>query len=176
MRRKHDACSMHSNDYAQVRPNEGSPIAARQQGAATAASDVGQTRATDARLLGAMIPDQMSGRDAGAVRAPLVRRNIPRPLAICLATSTDREWEWNMSDPRHTDPYRSDQPIRFGGRGSHVVALWPWLTAAITAVGTLIGLLLGYNWGAFHERSALSSPPTTTGSAPPHQRPTPETR
>jgi hypothetical protein len=71
----------------------------------------------------------------------------------------------------YTDPYRNDQPTRFGGRESNVVAFWPWLTAAITALGTLIGLLIGFNWGAHHERSAQLSPPTTTGSAPSQQRP-----
>ena len=73
-----------------------------------------------------------------------------------------------MSNP--IDPYRNDQPTRFGGRGSNVVAFWPWLTAAITALGTLIGLIVGFNWGAYHEKSAQLNPPTTTGSAPAQPR------
>jgi hypothetical protein len=70
-----------------------------------------------------------------------------------------------MSDPRNSDPYR-----RSGLRGADQAGFWPWLTAALTALGLLIGGLIGYNWGD-HERSAQSSPPTTTGSAPLQQSP-----
>jgi hypothetical protein len=79
-----------------------------------------------------------------------------------------------MSDPRYTDPYRNDQSRRYGLRGSDM--FWPWLTAALTALGLLIGGFIGYNWGVDHERRAQLSPPTTTGSAPLQQRPAPETR
>jgi len=77
-------------------------------------------------------------------------------------------------DPRRTDPYRNDQSRRYD---SDQAGFWPWLTAGLTALGLLIGGTIGYNWGwGAHEQRAQSSPPTTTGSAPPQQRPTPETR
>jgi hypothetical protein len=79
-----------------------------------------------------------------------------------------------MSDPRPTDPYRNDQSRRYGARDE--VSFWPWLTAALTALGLLIGGAIGYFWGVDHEKRAQSSPPTTTGSAPSQQRPAPETR
>ena len=79
-----------------------------------------------------------------------------------------------MSDPRHTDPYRNDQSRRYGARGADQVGFWPWLTAALTALGLLIGGTIGYNWGVDHERKAQSNPPTTTGSAPSQQRRTPD--
>jgi hypothetical protein len=72
-----------------------------------------------------------------------------------------------MSDPRYTDPYRNDQSRRNGVQRAD---FWPWLTAALTTLGLLLGGLLGYNWGVDHGRSAQSSPPTTTGSAPSQQR------
>jgi hypothetical protein len=81
-----------------------------------------------------------------------------------------------MSDPRNTDPNRNDQSRRYGARGSDAVGFWPWLAAALTALGLLIGGAIGYNWGIDHERRAQSSPPATTGSAPSQQRPAPETR
>jgi hypothetical protein len=70
-----------------------------------------------------------------------------------------------MSDPRYSDPHRNDQSRRLGSSGA---GFWPWLTAALTALGTLIGLLIGYNWA--DHRSAQLSPPATTGSAPSQQR------
>jgi hypothetical protein len=70
-----------------------------------------------------------------------------------------------MSDPRNTDPYR-----RSGLRGADQAGFWPWLTAALTAFGLLLGGLLGYNWGYDNGKSAQLSPPTTTGSAPSQQR------
>ena len=42
-----------------------------------------------------------------------------------------------MSDPRdpgYTDPYR-----RSGTQGNDDAGFWPWLTAALTALGLLIG-------------------------------------
>jgi hypothetical protein len=79
-----------------------------------------------------------------------------------------------MSDPRYTDPYDNDLSRRFGVQGSNGAGTsWPWITGALTAVGTLVGLLIGYNWGADHEKRAQSSPPMTTGSAPSQQRPAP---
>jgi hypothetical protein len=72
-----------------------------------------------------------------------------------------------MSNPRYTDPYRGDP----SGRGSDQTGIWPWLTAALTALGLLIGGLFGYNWGVEHERVAQSSPPATTGSAPAQHAP-----
>ena len=77
-----------------------------------------------------------------------------------------------MSDPRYTDPYRNDQSRRYGDQMPNTI--WPWLTAALTALGLLIGGAIGYNWGASHERTAQSSPPTTTGSAPSQQLPAPQ--
>jgi hypothetical protein len=77
-----------------------------------------------------------------------------------------------MSDPRYTN----DESRRYGARRADEVGFWPWLTAALTALGLLIGGAIGYNWGVDHERRAQLSPPTTTGSAPSQQRPAPETR
>jgi hypothetical protein len=75
----------------------------------------------------------------------------------------NQEWNGIMSDPRYSD--RSDQSRRYGARGSNGAGgFWPWLTAALTALGTLIGLLIGYNWA--DHRTAQLSPPATTGSAP----------
>jgi hypothetical protein len=69
-----------------------------------------------------------------------------------------------MSDPRYTD--RND------GAG-----FWSWLTPLLTALGLLIGGIIGYNWAAAnYEWRAQSSPPATTGSAPLQRRPAPETR
>jgi hypothetical protein len=81
-----------------------------------------------------------------------------------------------MTDPRQIDPYRDDQSRRYGARGGDEVSLWSWLTPLLTAIGLLIGGLIGYNWGAHNERMAQSSPPATTGSAPSQQRPAPATR
>ena len=77
-----------------------------------------------------------------------------------------------MSDPRYSD--RNDQSRRYGVRESNGGGFWPWLTAALTALGLLIGLIIGYNWA--DQKSAHLSQPTTTGSAPSQQRPAPETR
>jgi hypothetical protein len=38
-----------------------------------------------------------------------------------------------MSDPRNTDPYRTRR------YGVDQTGFWPWLTAALTALGLLIG-------------------------------------
>jgi membrane protein DedA with SNARE-associated domain len=77
-----------------------------------------------------------------------------------------------MSDLRNTDPYRSDQSRRYGAQQG----FWPWLTTALTALGLIIGGIIGYNWGASHERTVLLNPPTTTGSAPSQQQPAPHNR
>ncbi len=93
-------------------------------------------------------------------------------LAIFLSTSlVNQERNGTMSDSRYTDPHRNDQSRRYGVQGSSGAGFWPWLTAALTALGTLIGLLIGYNWA--EQRSAQLSPPTTTGSAPSQSRPAP---
>jgi hypothetical protein len=75
-----------------------------------------------------------------------------------------------MTDPRYSESRR------YGDQGSDGGGFWPWLTAALTALGLLIGGIIGFNWGAGHERSAQSSPPATTGAAPSQHRPAPETR
>jgi hypothetical protein len=80
-----------------------------------------------------------------------------------------------MSDPRYTD--RNNQSRRYGVQGTDGAGFWSWLAPLLTALGLLIGGLIGYNWGAAeHERRAQSNPPATTGSAPSQQRPAPETR
>ena len=65
-------------------------------------------------------------------------------LIICLLTPlANREWEWNMSDPRYTDPYRNDQSRRSGVHGSDGAgSFWPWVASALTALGFLVGLLI----------------------------------
>ena len=45
-------------------------------------------------------------------------------------------------DPRYTDPHR-----RSGAQGNGDAGFWPLLTAALTALGLLIGGTIGYNWG-----------------------------
>src|SRR5258708_3478133 len=47
---------------------------------------------------------------------------------------------------------------------SNGTGFWWWLTAAFTALGVIVGLIIGYNWGGYHERSAQSNPPTTTNA------------
>jgi hypothetical protein len=80
-----------------------------------------------------------------------------------------------------SDPY-DDRSRRYGIQGSNgqrsdQAGLWPWLTSALTALGLLVGGIIGHGWGwGAHEKLARSSPPVTTGSAPSHQRPSPETR
>lgn len=69
-----------------------------------------------------------------------------------------------MSDPRCTDPYDNDLSRRFGvQRSNRAGTSWPWITGALTALGTLVALLIG----------SQSSPPATTGSAPSQQRSAP---
>jgi hypothetical protein len=81
-----------------------------------------------------------------------------------------------MSDPRYSDSRRNDELRRYGGQGSDGGGFWPWLTAALTALGLLIGGTIGYNWGwGDHEKRAQVSPPETTGAAP-AQRPAPQNR
>jgi hypothetical protein len=60
-----------------------------------------------------------------------------RPLRRTPAE--DREWEWNMSDPRYSDSRRNDELPRYGVQGPDGAGFWPWLTAALTALGLLIG-------------------------------------
>ena len=81
-----------------------------------------------------------------------------------------------MSDPRYPDPLRNDESRRYGARASDQASVWQWLTAALTALGLIVGGIIGYNWGASHERTVLLNQLTTTGSAPSQQRPAPETR
>jgi hypothetical protein len=74
------------------------------------------------------------------------------------------------------DPYQDDRSRRYGiqgsnGQGSTNQGFWPWLTAALTALGLLIGGTIGHNWGwSDHQRLAQSNPPATTGSAPSQNR------
>src|SRR5215468_9721660 len=42
-------------------------------------------------------------------------------------------------DPRYTDPHR-----RSGAQANGDAGFWPWLTAALTALGLLIGGTIGY--------------------------------
>src|SRR6266853_1647232 len=93
--------------------------------------------------------------------------------AISLSTPlVNQERNGIMSDPRYTDPRGNDQSRRYDVQGSNGAGrFWPWITAALTALGTLIGLLIGYNWA--DQRSAQLSPPATTGSAPSQPRPAP---
>ena len=70
-----------------------------------------------------------------------------------------------------SDPYHDDRSRRYGVQGpngqSNQSGFWPWLTAALTALGLLIGGAIGHNWGwSAHEKLAQSSPHATTGSAP----------
>jgi hypothetical protein len=79
-----------------------------------------------------------------------------------------------MSDPRYTDPYRSNP----SGRGTDAAGMLSWLVPLLTTLGLLIGGFLGYNWGysvGQQERSAQVSPHATTGSAPSEHRPAPGT-
>jgi Winged helix-turn helix len=66
---------------------------------------------------------------------------------------TLRDWVIRFNDQGRGDPHRSGVLGPNGGR-----RFWSWLTA-ITAIGTLIELLIGYNSGAYHESSVLSIPP-----------------
>jgi hypothetical protein len=73
------------------------------------------------------------------------------------------------------DPYQDDRSRRHGIQGSNGQGsdqgFWPWLAAALTALGLLIGGTIGHQWGwNNHERLAQSSPPATTGSAPSQNR------
>jgi hypothetical protein len=82
-----------------------------------------------------------------------------------------------MSDPRYSDSRRNEELRRYGVQGSDGGGFWPWLTAALTALGLLIGGTIGYNWGwGDHEKRAQANPPETTGSAPSQQRPVPQNR
>jgi hypothetical protein len=61
--------------------------------------------------------------------------------------------------------YRNDQSRRSGFQRSNEAGFWPWLTAALAILGTLVGLAIGYNWHD-DQRSVQSRPPATTGSTP----------
>jgi uncharacterized protein YcfJ len=65
------------------------------------------------------------------------------------------------------DP-RDDRSRRYGIQDSNQGSgIWPWLAAALTALGLLIGGAIGHQWGwSAQERMAQASPPTTTGAAP----------
>jgi hypothetical protein len=70
------------------------------------------------------------------------------------------------------DP-RDDRSRRYGIQESNQQGsnqgIWPWLAAALTALGLLIGGAIGHQWGwNAQERMAQASPPATTGSAPSH--------
>jgi hypothetical protein len=65
-----------------------------------------------------------------------------------------------MSDYRNDN----DRSYRSGFQRSNDTGFWPWLTAGLAILGTLLGLTIGYNWNTDHQRSAQSSPPVTTGS------------
>jgi hypothetical protein len=73
-----------------------------------------------------------------------------------------------------SDPY-DDLSRRYGVQGSNgqssdlITTLRAWLAAAMTALGLLVGGIIGHSWGwGAHERLAQSNPPATTGSAPSH--------
>jgi hypothetical protein len=103
-------------------------------------------------------------------RAGALSGGLRGPLA-------NREWEWNMSDPRYSDSRRNDELRRYGVQEPDGAGFWPWLMSALTALGLLIGGIIGHNWGwSAHEKLAQSSPPTTTGSAPSQPRPAPQTQ
>jgi hypothetical protein len=126
--------------------------------------DVGRPRAKEA--------SDDKGDHPSSGRTSLVRRNILDSQQFAYQHRWPTRMEWNMCNP--TDPYRNDQSRRYGLRGADEAGFWPWLTAALTALGLLIGWTIGYNWGwGAHEKSAQSRTPTTTGSAPSQQRPAP---
>jgi hypothetical protein len=70
-----------------------------------------------------------------------------------------------------SDPY-DDRMRRYGiqgsnGQSSDHTGLWTWPTAAMTALGLLVGGIIGHSWGwGDYQKRAQSSPPATTGSAP----------
>jgi hypothetical protein len=70
-----------------------------------------------------------------------------------------------------SDPY-DDRSRRYGiqgsnGQSSDQTGLWTGLTAAMTALGLLVGGIIGHSWGwGDYQKKAQSSPPATTGSAP----------
>ncbi len=69
-----------------------------------------------------------------------------------------------MSDPRYTDSRRTDPLRRFDLQGSNSAGtMWTWL-AAIIAVVTVLGLIIGYS--RTDQASIQSNEPATTGSAP----------
>jgi hypothetical protein len=100
---------------------------------------------------------------------PRKGRNIPGSWQFAYQHPLAPRMEWNMSDP-----YRSDQSRRYGG--SDQAGIWSWLAPLLTAIGLVVGGLLGFYWGVQHEKEAQSRPPATTGSAPSQQRPAPGTQ
>ena len=77
-----------------------------------------------------------------------------------------------MSDPRDTDPGRSDVPRRLDLEGpSSGGSMWPWL-AALVVVLAILGLAIGYN-RIEQASNNQSNAPATTGAAPSEPRPAP---
>lgn len=69
-----------------------------------------------------------------------------------------------MSDPRYTDPRRSDPLHRLDLQGSNGAGMiWTWL-AAIVAVIVVLGLIIGYS--RTDQANLRFKEPATTGSAP----------
>jgi hypothetical protein len=77
-----------------------------------------------------------------------------------------------MSDPRDTDPRRSDLPHRLDPEAPNSGrSMWPWL-AGLVAILVILGLAIGYN-RTEQASDNQSNAPTTTGAAPSESRPAP---
>lgn len=76
-----------------------------------------------------------------------------------------------MSDPRDTNPRRSDMSDRrldFEAMSSRT-SMWPWL-AALVAILVILGVAIGYN-RTEQASNNHSNAPTTTGAAPSQPQP-----